>query len=216
MITIIKRKIFCKLNELFNRLPVFAKSIISKTICKPDIDKTVSIAGFPLYKGQVRIGRYTYLNGNAMLENVVIGNFCSIGRDLSVISGMHDLNTFSTFSFQSYNHKTPLVSILDKKIDNELEEQITYIGNDVWIGSYVKIIGGKKIGNGAVIGANSLITKDVPDYAIVAGNPAKIIRYRLDDEKNKELMEMEWWNWSDEEIVSRIDELKLKYSMENK
>jgi tetrahydrodipicolinate N-succinyltransferase len=74
------------------------------------------------------------------------------------------------------------------------------IGNDVWIAADVKIKQGVKIGDGAVLATQSFVTKDVPPYAVVGGNPAKIIKYRFTEEQIKDLLEIKWWNWDDEEI----------------
>ena len=75
-------------------------------------------------------------------------------------------------------------------------EKMVEIGNDVWIGANVKIIGGRKIGTGAIIGANAVVTKDVPDYAIVAGVPAKIIRFRFPPQVIDALLESKWWEFN--------------------
>lgn len=80
----------------------------------------------------------------------------------------------------------------------------TVIGNDVWIGRGATIMPGVKIGNGAVIGSMAVVAKDVPDYAIVAGNPARIIRYRFDQETIDFLNDLEWWDFSDEQIDEAI------------
>lgn len=91
------------------------------------------------------------------------------------------------------------------------------IGNDVWIGSNVLIKGGVTIGDGAVVGMGSIVTKDVPPYAVVAGNPAKIIKYRCNDEQIKALLRIKWWDWPIELIKERkndfanIDDFIKKY-----
>ena len=82
----------------------------------------------------------------------------------------------------------------------EPENQGVEIGNDVWIGEAVFINDGVKIGTGAVVGAHSVVTKDVPPYAIVAGVPAKMIRYRFDEETIQKLLESKWWEWADEKL----------------
>ena len=74
------------------------------------------------------------------------------------------------------------------------------IANDVWIGYDSTIMPGIKIGNGAIIASKSVVTKDVPDYTIVGGNPAKVIKYRFDQKTIKALLEIAWWNWSEEKI----------------
>jgi acetyltransferase-like isoleucine patch superfamily enzyme len=87
---------------------------------------------------------------------------------------------------------------------------IIEIGNDVWIGTSAIILSGVKIGHGAVVAAGSIVTKSVPPYAIVGGNPAKIIKYRLSEEKIEELLEMKWWDWSEEKIKKNIDFFSIK------
>lgn len=79
------------------------------------------------------------------------------------------------------------------------------IGNDVWIGSNVTIMSGVTIGDGAAIAANSTVTRDVDPYAIVAGNPARLLRRRFDPETIERLLEVAWWNWSDERIEENIE-----------
>jgi len=118
------------------------------------------------------------------------------------------MNAFSTFSFTSYNHKTPFLKYDMPNSEPSMPQKQTIIENDVWIGSYSKIIGGVHIHTGAVIGAGSVVTKDVPPYAIVAGCPARIIRYRFPEEKIEKLLQSEWWNYSDTELVDKFDMLQ--------
>lgn len=191
---------------IFNHLPWGLKSFISKRTGHTEISKKATICGRPLYKWGVKIGDYTYLNGNAVLENVSIGKYCSIGRDISIISGKHDLDLFSTYSFYGFDHKSPFFNYKDENYSFEASTH-TEIGNDVWIGSYAKIIGGVNIGNGSVIGAGSIVTKDVPPYAIVAGSPARIIRYRFDEIIISKLQNLEWWEWDEEKLIREYDRL---------
>ena len=96
--------------------------------------------------------------------------------------------------------------MIKKNSEFEYAKKVS-IGNDVWIGCNAIIKKGIKIGNGAVIGAGSVVTKDVPAYAIVVGNPGKIIKYRFEDSIIKELKEIKWWNWSIEEITKKSNEI---------
>ena len=130
------------------------------------------------------IGEYTYIGRNCLISRATIGRYCSIGNNVSIGPGEHRLNRISTSSFL-YDHKVDWYS--------ELTREDVNIGNDVWIGTDSIIRRGVTIGNGAVVGANSFVNKDVPPFAIVAGNPAKIIRYRFDEKKIKEIQDSKWW-----------------------
>ncbi len=150
---------------------------------------------FSNLSGPISIGRHTYLSGPridviAHLNPITIGNFCSIARGAQI---------------QEYNHKTCglTTSFLSRRIGSspglstsEIESKgPIHIGHDVWIGTDSLVMSGINVGTGAVIGAGAVVTKDVPPYAIVAGNPARVIRYRFADTSIiEELLHSEWWN----------------------
>lgn len=127
------------------------------------------------------IGSYTYIGKNCNITKSSIGRFCSIANNVSIGQGEHDLSQISTSS------------IFYKNSYEELTKNPCVIKNDVWIGMDTIILRGVIIENGAVIGANSVVTKNVPPFAIVAGSPAKIIRYRFDEKKQKEILDSSWW-----------------------
>lgn len=148
--------------------------------------------------GTITIGRFTTLNGPnidiyAGNGKVEIGNFCSIARNVSFQVDAHNYNKITT-------------SLIYKNLFNEsnTKETITsgdiIVGHDVWIGGHSIIIGNVTIGNGAVIAANSVVNKNIPPYAIVAGSPAKIIKYRFNNESIEKLQALNWWNWNIEQI----------------
>lgn len=130
-----------------------------------------------------------------------IGNFCSIGANISILlGGEHRTDWITTYAFsvtwpEAAGHIT----------GHPRSKGDVIIGNDVWIGTGVMILSGVTIGDGAVVGANAVVTKDVPPYAIVGGNPARIIRYRFDEEAIKKLLAIAWWNWPDEKIAAAMD-----------
>ena len=132
-------------------------------------------------------GRCTYYASNLTIENprqTVIGNFCSIGKNVQLGHGEHPKNFLSTspyFYYDSLKWKKPQT----KSYNNFWYYEPIVIGHDVWIGDNVFVKNGIKIGNGAIIGACSVVTHDVPPYAIVAGVPARIIRYRFDEKTIK-------------------------------
>lgn len=135
-------------------------------------------------------------------EKLIIGKFCAIATGIKfIMSGAnHKLDGFSTYPFfifkRGWEEGFDFAS-LPYKGD-------TVVGNDVWIGYGATIMPGINIGNGAIIGSMAVVTKDVPPYAIVGGNPAKIIRTRFDEATIEELQAIRWWDWSIEKISQNI------------
>lgn len=162
--------------------------------------------------GPVKIGRHSYLSGPridviAHLNLISIGSFCSIARGVQI---------------QEYNHKTTGLSsaFLSRRIDpsrgltpDEIESKGPIrIGHDVWVGVNSIIVSGVNIGTGAVIAAGSVVTKDVPPYAVVAGNPARILRYRFHDKRVIEaLLSSEWWTWP----INEIEAFSRRFKADN-
>lgn len=96
-------------------------------------------------------------------------------------------------------------------LDDHVLSKPTLVGNDVWIGNNVQIMAGVTIGDGAVIAAGSIVTKDVAPYAIVGGNPAKLIRYRIEDEEQRLAMQkISWWDWPEQVVAERLDKIMSK------
>lgn len=169
-------------------------------------------------KDDVKIDKFTFFNWDTVVyPNVSIGAYCSIGRGVQIGLAMHPINWLSTHTFQYNNNWFPEVEEL--KFDRRLKHmhhQKTIIGSDVWIGNNALINSGIKIGNGVIIGAGAVVTKDVPDYAIVGGVPAKVIRFRFEDSIIRELLETRWWlhnpdklaNLDFNDIYSCLKELK--------
>lgn len=137
------------------------------------------------------IGSFTYTGMNTYIGMSEIGKFCSISRSVDVGGVDHNYCSVTTFPDEKM-----LGKIMKKDWKVDTSEKII-IGNDVWIGQGVTIIKkrGIRIGNGAVIGAGTLVTKDVPDYAIVVGTPARVIKYRFEPEVIEELIKIQWWDF---------------------
>ena len=148
----------------------------------------VTEGGAPLKKGlgwvgvePYSIGRNSYISEFSHIsQNVTIGNFCSIGNLCTIGAHSHALDKLTTFPFL--------------ELIKDVSYKSTLIGSDVWIGSNSVVIAGVTIGHGAVIGAGSVVTKNVPPYAIFVGNPARLFRYRFKPEMISALLDTTWWD----------------------
>ena len=137
------------------------------------------------------LGNYVYITNNTTIANAQIGSFCSIGPNISVGLPMHPINYISTFPAFFSVRKQCQITFTEK---NHFKERGSVkIGNDVWIGSNAIILDNIQIGDGAIIAAGAVVTKDVPPYAIVGGVPAKVIKYRFNNELIQALLELKWW-----------------------
>lgn len=184
---------------------------LSNPTCKIDaarvarnvsFEKNVSLGYGSIICAQ-SIGKYTYLNSYCLVDKNVrsIGRFTSIAYNCRIGLGGHPTDWVSSHAFaykQSYGFTNGNVSTpVDESID-------TIIGNDVWIGANCTILAGVTIGDGAIVGAHSLVREDVAPYSIVVGSPAKHLRYRFDEKVIAQLQEMQWWNWDDAKIKQHI------------
>lgn len=158
---------------------------------------------FPLFT----IGKDSYITNSDielcadadMVHNIHIGKYCSIARGVRfIVDQNHDYRRVSQGLINGITYRQP--ELIRRKGH-------LVIMNDCWVGQDAMIMSGVTIGNGAVVAANAVVTKDVPPYAIVAGNPARIIGYRFSKEQIEALEEIRWWNWSDEKILLNADDL---------
>lgn len=130
-----------------------------------------------------------------------VGKFCSIANATIYLGGNHRTDWVSTFPFPADPDRFPEA----KKItDFAVSKGDVTIGNDVWIGSQAIILSGVTIGDGAVIGAYTVVTKNVPPYAVVVGNPGKIVKYRFDEKTIARLLKIQWWNWPIKKIRENV------------
>ena len=147
-----------------------------------------------------KIGSYTYLGPKVDLSDSKIGSFCSIGANVQILSSCHPSSEFVSTSpvFYSTNKQCGTSFVKDTTFDEHrfIEGYSAIIGNDVWIGRNAMIMGGITVGDGAIIAAGAIVTKDVPPYAVVAGMPARIIKYRFSAEQIHFLLNDRWWTKS--------------------
>jgi virginiamycin A acetyltransferase len=167
----------------------------------------------------IQIGDYTYyddINGAENFEQrvthhydfigdkLIIGKFCAIAKGIEfVMNGAnHRMNSVTTYPFnimgRCWEKAAPSLEDLPLKGD-------TVVGNDVWIGQNVTVMPGVKIGDGAIIAANSVVTKNIPAYHIAGGNPVKIIRKRFEDDLIGYLLKIKWWDWDSEKIFKNLE-----------
>ena len=153
----------------------------------------------------VELNDYTYVSKHTEIMNAKIGKFCSIGEQCKIGLGMHPSNFISTHPiFYSTLQQAQITFV---KENNSDEYKMINIENDVWIGTRVMIMDGVSIKNGAIIAAGSIVTKDIPAYAIVAGIPATIIRYRFTKEECQKLENFKWWDKDIEWLKNNQDEI---------
>ncbi|MDV3002003.1 MAG: Virginiamycin A acetyltransferase [Chroococcopsis gigantea SAG 12.99] len=167
------------------------------------------------------IGDYTYYDDPDDSENfernvlyhfpfvgdqLIIGKFCALGRGVKFImnGANHKLDGFSTYPFQIFGNGWETVDPPPEELPYKGN---TIIGNDVWIGYEAVIMPGVQVGDGAIIGAKSVVASNIPPYTIFAGNPAKCIRQRFDDEVIRSLLEVAWWDWNIEKITRNLDKI---------
>ncbi|WP_379653927.1 CatB-related O-acetyltransferase [Pseudoxanthomonas sp. UC19_8] len=149
---------------------------------------------------RISVGRFTY--GNPMLkvwaedESIAIGAFCSIADEVIIFGGgEHRSDWVTTFPL-----RIAFGDPLAKRDGLPASKGPTRIGSDVWLGHGAMVLSGVSVGDGAIVGAGAVVAKDVPPYAIVAGNPAKVVRKRFSEDQIEALLAIRWWDWPIEKI----------------
>jgi len=157
--------------------------------------------------GRVTMGSHSRLNGIPMIRllphdtaRLTIGDYCSIAEDSYVIvGGGHPITTVTTFPHR-------ILWRMEGAGEDGFPRRIgdSFIGSDVYLNHGVIVHGGVRIGHGAVIGSGAVITKDVPDYAVVGGVPARVLRYRFSPEQIAALLDIAWWDWPEDEVRAAV------------
>ncbi len=173
---------------------------------------------------KIQVGEFSYYHNFEILEDyasylapylfplskdsLIIGKFVQIAHGIRFItsSANHKMSGFSTYPFNTFM-MTPQTTSEDitAMFEDAQNRGDTVVGNDVWIGMNAVIMPGVKIGDGAIIGANSVVTKNVEPYTVVGGNPATIIKKRFDEQTIDTLLNIKWWNWPIGKIEKNID-----------
>ena len=161
-----------------------------------------------IFTGKICYGSYI---GEKSVITANIGNYSSIAGNVKIITGVHPINSFVSTHPVFYS---TLKQNGNSYVNENLFEEFNYadetnkipviIGNDVWIGYGVTIISGVKIGDGSVVLAGSIVTKDVPPYSVVGGVPAKHIKFRFSDEIINFLLKIKWWYWKESKIKENV------------
>jgi acetyltransferase-like isoleucine patch superfamily enzyme len=172
---------------------------------KTNINNIDQLRFFPKINGRVKLGDFSYINQDAEVRcwrpslnaSVEIGKYCSIGKCYFIIDGNHNPHFASTYPFKE-------LWISSKAPENVLPKHIPIVENDVWIADEAFIYSGVTIHNGAIVAGNSVVTKDVPPYAVVAGNPAKVVKYRFDKNTIDRFQKVKWWDLSNKIVTNHL------------
>lgn len=205
----------------FNQISVEKRGLISPTCIfrgvtisgQVEIGEGTRIIGGVHIAGKVRIGCYASINGPntdllSKINWIKVGNFSSIARNVSIQEYNHHSERPTTFFMQKNVFGEPLETDISSRGD-------IVIGNDVWIGTKVTILSGITIGDGAIVAANSVVTNNIPPFAIVGGCPARIIKYRFDEPLIARLNELGWWNWPVEKVKKNQDFFRSELTLES-
>ena len=174
------------------------------------IEKNVAIGWKSFFEGYNKIGKgsefvgqmghCSYI-GSGCKITASIGRYCSISSNVKTIAGTHPSRDWVSTSPVFYSTAVQCGKTYVKEQCFEENTSRVSIGNDVWIGSNVLLIGGIEIGDGAIVAAGAVVTKNVPSYSVVAGVPAKVIRYRFSSAQIDKLLKIKWWNRDEEWII---------------
>ena len=166
----------------------------------------LKISSYHRRRRKHNIGEYSYICHSTKIFDAKIGKFCSIAADVIIGQAGHPTHLLSTSPFQYTRNKiTQMGNILvdeDNLVRIKYENLTVKIGHDVWIGLGAMVMPGVTIGSGAIVGAGAIVTKDIPPYSVAVGVPAKVVKYRFSQDIIEKLLELEWWDYPKDFIVT--------------
>ncbi len=186
----IKEKVRLNSFNISTHNKILSLQVSLQAICGNDI----TVLNGSYICSESKVESYTFIGFNTLISKTQIGRYNSIASNVNIGHGEHPTNLVSTstlFINDAYNTLTSKECIIE---------------NDVWIGVGSVIRRGVRVGNGAIVGANSYVNKDVPPFAIVVGSPAKIIRYRFDEKKIQKILDLRWWEYDFKEALNIIND----------
>lgn len=172
-------------------------------VYRTHINNRIEHRFFPKLNGRLDIGKFTLANAEAEVlcwrwpETVKVGKYSSIGKCYFMVDGNHNPTYASTYPFAE-------LCISDDAPQNQLDKAVPIVGNDVWIGENAYIYSGVIVGDGAVVAGNSVVTKNVDPYTIVAGNPARVVKHRFDPDLIQRYIDVKWWNLPDDVVAKQL------------
>ena len=155
------------------------------------------------------LGDYSYVERHAEVIYASIGKFCAIASNVRVNALEHPIERVSQHKITYRPNEYFLDAKLDQDFRDKRRSQVVEIGHDVWVGHGAVIIPGIRIGHGAVIAASAVVTRDVAPYAIVAGVPAKFLRWRFEDKISERIIALGWWHWDHDKLAASVADMRV-------
>ena len=153
-------------------------------------------------------GNYSYVVNDSQIIYAEIGKFCSIAAQTRINPGNHPLHRAALHHFTYRSASYDMGDADDTEFFEWRRSHKVTMGNDVWIGHGAIVLPGVSIGTGGAVGAGAVVTKDVPPFAIVVGVPAKVLRFRFDDDTQAALLRVAWWNWPHEKLAEALPDFR--------